>query len=194
MSSARKEWTDAEWAARCRAGETEALARLAAVFVPALYRDVKRCWRLHGPPKTEEIRDAVQDLFADLLKRPEELLGAFRPGPMTLEEYLTRLARQRAEGLCRKELCRHRHEASVAEDGEATRRRVEIGVEERAGRLSPRLSPGEREVLEWALERTLAEHAGTLSPEALRQIVHRIREKRCQQDADDAAGAAEEKT
>jgi hypothetical protein len=191
MSEQHRRRADAELVEQCRAGDRQALERLVRLFVPVLYAEVARGWRLHGPVRVEEIKDGVQNLFRDLLEGPEALLGSFNPRRMALKTFLARLGRWRAETLCREELCRHRHEALASADRPADHRRAETGVEERAARLTPRLTRQQRIVLQAVLERTLSEVAETLSPANLRQVVHRIGQKRREQDAEEALRAGD---
>ncbi len=99
MSSHREEWTEAEWAARCRDGDSKAWDRLAELFVSRLHADVARCWR-HRPPDAEQyIQDAVQDIFRNLRGKPEQVLSTFDGASESLEEFLTGLATNRCRPL-----------------------------------------------------------------------------------------------
>jgi hypothetical protein len=194
MSSDREGWTDAEWADRCRAGDREALIRVAELFVGKLYSAVATYGFQHGHVPPEDVWEALQDLFATLLECPEKLLRAFDESRTTLERYLTRRACRRIEALRRKALCRRRNEARVPVEGPPTSCRMEVGVEERAERLAPRLTPEQRALLQAVLRRTFSDFAGRLSAVALRQIVHRIRQKVREQAAEDVARASMEKS
>jgi hypothetical protein len=180
------QWTNAEWAAQCRSQNPKALAQLAEWFVEELYNAVAARSFWDGRTQTQDVGDALQDLFAALLVSPEKLLRSFDPGRMPLEEYLVRRARRRLEALRRQALCRRRHEAGVPFDAPRDQRRVETGVEDRAELLIPRLTTEQRTFLQSVLQRSFSDELRALNPDALRQIVHRIHSKACEQDTEEA--------
>ncbi len=189
MTNHRNDWKDADWAARCRAGDPEVLTRTAVLFIEYLCADVLAWpWR-HARPSEDDVSDALQDLFAELLESPESLLGAFDPAQLTLEEYLARRVRQRAERLRRSAVRRHRHEAGMPVEPPETRWDVEAGVEERAGRLLPWLTQEQRDFLLSLLRRTFSDASGARSRAAVWQFVHRIHAQARRQDAEDARRA-----
>jgi hypothetical protein len=194
MSSDREQWTDAEWVDQCHARNPQALAWVAELFMEELYDAVAAWGSWDGRTQSEDVWDALQDLFTLLLENPEKLFRSFDPGRMALEEYLARRARRRVEALRRKDLCRRRHEAATPIDGPTDRRRVEPSMEDRADSLAPHLTSAQQAFLQSVLRRTFSDIADTLSPAALWQIVHRIRDKVREQDAKDAEGADGDKS
>ncbi len=185
MSSHREEWTEAEWAARCRDGDSKAWDRLAELFVSRLHADVARCWR-HRPPDAEQyIQDAVQDIFRNLRGKPEQVLSTFDGASESLAEFLTGLATRRAQTLCRGYRRLNRCEAEAAPTEEETPRHGEIDDEDRATRLEPGLTPREGDFLHMRLERRLSD-ACAVSSAVRWQLTHRMAVKQRKQDADDA--------
>ena len=185
MRSHREEWTEAEWAARCCAGDREAWDRLAELFVSRLYADVACRWRHHPRDADQYIRDAIQDLFRDLEEKPERLDADFRPGHWTLERYLTECAWRLAQTLWHKDQCRHRHEGDPPPDEAETPHHGEIDLADRAERLMPRLTPGKRRRLRALLQRTLFDNERRPSAEALARFVKDVRRVLSEMEAGD---------
>jgi hypothetical protein len=193
MSRDREEWTEAEWLARCQAGDREAWNRMTELFVSRLSADVARHWRHHPVHAEEFILDAVHDLFRNLWETPEDVFHTFDPEMQNLEKFLTQKAETRARDLWRGERRRHRREAQSAPDEEKAPRHGEIDFEDRVARLQPLLTPHEAEFLRLLLERRLSDDTGRFSPAARWQLAHRVREKLRQQDAADTNARNNEK-